>query len=63
MPQTQPRPQPQPQTQPRDDVSDTDTAPSRIAHTLTACCRCRQVSNCVECALARPLDPCLTSNP
>jgi hypothetical protein len=28
----------------RDDVSESDGSSHRIAHTLTACCRCRQVS-------------------
>jgi hypothetical protein len=54
VPQAQPRTLPPPQLQPRDDVSDNDAAPSRIAHTLTACCRCRQVSplSCIFMACA-----------
>jgi hypothetical protein len=34
----------------RDDASESEAASHRIAHTLTACCRCRQVSRC-QCAL------------
>lgn len=41
----------------REDVSDNDTAPNRIAHTLTACCRCRQRKTRCDPTLPRCL-PC-----
>lgn len=41
--QPPPPPRRKPATQ-RDDISETDGSLHRIAHTLTACCRCRQVS-------------------
>jgi hypothetical protein len=42
-----PVPGPYPWDSPEQDVHD---APHRVAHTLTACCRCRQVSCCVSAA-------------
>ncbi|KAB5536015.1 fungal-specific transcription factor domain-containing protein [Coniochaeta sp. 2T2.1] len=58
-PPPQPRPQLHAQTSShsRDDVSDTDAAPNRIAHTLTACCRCRQRKTRCDPTLPRCL-PC-----
>ncbi|OIW31639.1 hypothetical protein CONLIGDRAFT_572141 [Coniochaeta ligniaria NRRL 30616] len=52
-----PQPRTQPQPQPGEDVSDNDAAPNRIAHTLTACCRCRQRKTRCDPTLPRCL-PC-----
>ncbi|KAH8737171.1 fungal-specific transcription factor domain-containing protein [Ilyonectria robusta] len=65
-PQQQQPPPPPPQQQqqqfrkapsPQDDTSDGDTSGHRIAHTLTACCRCRQRKTRCDPTLPRCL-PC-----